>query len=434
MEFKPHKYQQDIIDKIRSGDTFVIAQMGGGKTAATLEALSKLKAGLQALIIAPLRVASHTWPDEINKWDNFKSMPYALAVGPLSKRTMAIDKKQMITIINRENIPWLVKHHGKNWPYDVVVIDESSSFKSASSQRFKALKKVRKYIKRVVLLTGTPAPNSLLELWSQVFLLDEGTRLGKSFHAFKQRYFESDYMGYKWTPRAGAERRIYDAIRDLCVVVESYDGLPDRLDLVENVKLSHRVQSEYDLFEREQLMSLNGQDVSAVNAAVLSGKLAQFASGAVYDDDKNWHVIHNEKLDALESLLEQAEGENVLVAYNYRHEYERIKAKFPHAVDIKEPGAIDQWNRGAIKLLLAHPASAGHGLNLWSGGHRIIWFSPTWSNELKLQFDARLYRQGQTNTVFIHTLAASGTLDYDIIDAVQNKKTVQQMLIEKVKK
>lgn len=432
MIFKPRDYQQKIVDKIRAGNAFIIALMGSGKTAATLEALRTSKAK-RVLIIAPLRVAEHQWPSEIHKWDNFQHFEYSVATGALAKRKKAVESNRQITIINRENVPWLVEHWDKKWPYDVVIIDESSSFKNPSSKRFKALRKVRKLTKRWVMLTGTPAPNSLMELWPQVFMLDGGERLGTAFGAFQRRYFESDYMGYKWEPRKGTSKLIQDKIADLCEVVESYSGLTDKVDLINDVELPKRAMDEYRDFEQHAFMAIDEAEVSAVNAAVLAGKLAQMAGGAVYDIEGEWQSFHNEKLDELETILEGAESENILVAYNYKHEFERIMARFPHAVSIKEEGAIDRWNHGRIKLLLAHPASAGHGLNLWEGGNRIVWFSPTWSTELKLQFDARLHRQGQTKPVFVHTIMANGTIDADIVDAVTHKRSVQDMLIDRIK-
>jgi hypothetical protein len=431
MKFIPHDYQRAIGEKIKAGNAFIICAMGGGKTAATLDAIKDAQSRI--LIIAPLRVAQHTWPAEIAKWENFQHLDYSVCTGALKKRLAALDANSKVTIINRENVDWLVTHYGAKWPFGVVIVDESSSFKNQSSRRFKALRKVRKLVKRFVLLTGTPAPNSPLELWPQAFLLDGGKRLDTAFTRFRETYFDSDYMGYNWTPKPGASEKITNAISDLCVVVEKYDGLPERVDIEYPVELPRKVLAACEAFEKEFLAELDGEAITAANAAVVAGKLAQVASGAVYDDEGIPVHVHDEKLDALEELLEASEGENVLVAYNYRHERGRIKERFPHAVDIKDDGAIDAWNRGEIKLLLAHPASAGHGLNLWEGGRRIIWFSPTWSNELKQQFDARLYRQGQQDNVFIHTIVATGTVDEKIVDAVLNKKSVQSIIIDRIK-
>lgn len=438
MQFSPRDYQKPITDKIVSDHSaFIIATMGAGKTASTLDGISRLFDEFEVarvLIVAPLRVASHTWPSEVAKWDSFNHLTTKTAIGSPAKRHAAIAAGAQLTFINRENIPWLVKEYGKKWPFDMVVIDESSSFKNSSSQRFKAFKKVRKFVDRWVLLTGTPTPNSLLEIWSQVFLLDGGERLGRAYSAFRSRYFESDYMGYKFTPRPGADKQIHDAVADLCVVVEKYDGLPDRVDLTESVQLPKKARDQYDEMVRELIIEMGDDEITAVNAAVLVGKLQQLCNGAIYNEAGDVVEVHDEKLNALDDLLEQSEGENVLIAYNYKHDLTRIKARYPDAVDIKEDGAIDRWNAGKIRMLLAHPASAGHGLNLQDGGNRIIWLSPTWSTELKLQFDARLHRQGQQKPVFIHTITVDESVDGDIIEAVTHKKSVQDILIDAVKK
>ena len=436
MNFTPRDYQARIIERIKAHDaSFILAQMGSGKTAATLESFKSVKPK-RVLIIAPLRVAKNTWPDEIRKWDNFAKYTHAVAVGTPKQRTAAVMSNTSIVIINQENVVWLIDNFWNKLNFDMVVIDESSSYKNSSSKRFKALKKLKDKgkVKRWVLLTATPTPNSLLEAWSQMYLLDGGQRFGKAFYSFKQRYFVSDYMGFKWEPRPKAEVFIRQKIAETAIVVENYDGLPDRVDLVERVQLPKKARETYEQLVKDQLIELKEVDITAINAAVLVGKLQQLAGGAIYRDDKEYEIYHDTKLDALEALLDQAEGENVLVAYNYRHEYERIKAKYPHAVSIKDKNAIKRWNEGKIKLLVAHPASAAHGLNLQDGGRRIVWYSPTWSNELKLQFDARLHRQGQKDHVFIHTLVADETVDDDIIEAVSNKKTAQDVLLSSVRK
>ena len=431
--FIPRDYQSRIIDKIHAGDAWIIALMGAGKTASTLEAIKNLPG--QTLVIAPLRVASHTWPAEIDKWANFANLDYAVATGPLAKRQLAVRAHKSVTIINRENIPWLLDYIGKkDWPYSTIVVDESSSFKNPQSKRFKALKKVVTITKKVVLLTGTPAPNSLLELWSQMFLIDQGQALGKTYSDYRNRFFTVDYMGYNFELRDGAQAKIEKLIAPRCLVVESYIGLPARADLIESVALSKTVMKRYSDFENDCLETVdNVTSLTAVNAAVLAGKLLQIAGGAVYGEDREVQFVHDTKILALESIVEQCEGENILVAYNYKHEAERIKERFPNAESIKAPGAIDRWNRGEIKMMLAHPASAGHGLNLQAGGNRIVWFSPTWSNELKLQFDARLQRLGQSQPVFIHTIIAEGTIDEDVLAALETKQTIQQIIINKLR-
>jgi len=436
MNFTPRDYQGRIIDHIKTrNESFILAQLGSGKTAATLESFKAVKPK-RVLIIAPLRVARNTWPDEIKKWDNFSKYTYAVAVGTPKQRTSAVMGNASIVIINQENVVWLIDNFWDKLNFDMVVIDESSAYKNSSSKRFKALKKLKDKgkVRRWVLLTATPTPNNLMEAWSQMYLLDKGERLGKAFHNFKNRYFVSDYMGFKWEPRPNSEVFIRQKIAELAIVVENYDGLPDRVDLIETVELPKRARDTYEQLVKDQLVELEHTDITAINAAVLVGKLQQMASGAIYTDDKDYEIYHDAKLDALADLLDQAEGENVLLAYNYRHEFDRIKAKYPHAVSIKDKNAIERWNKGQIKLLVAHPASAAHGLNLQDGGRRIIWYSPTWSNELKLQFDARLHRQGQKDHVFIHTICADSTIDDEIVQAVSSKRTAQDVLLASVRK
>jgi len=436
MNFQPRDYQRQIIDHIKTHDhAFVLAQMGAGKSASCLQALKELPAPRpkRVLIIAPLRVAKSTWPAEIAKWDNFANFKYAVAIGSAKVRTAAILSGAPIVIINVENVPWLVENFAKQWKFDTVIIDESSAFKNSNTKRFKALRKMRQHprINRWILMTATPTPNSMLEAWSQMYLLDEGKRLGRTFHSFKQRFFNSDYMGYKWEPKQGADVTIRNKIAELSVVVENYSGLPDRVDLNEYVQLTAKDYADYQALEKESLL---GQDITAVNAAVLAGKLLQFASGAVYDDYGEHQCIHDEKIEALESLVEQAEGENILIAYNYKHELSRIKESFPDAVNVKDPDAIERWNRGEIKILLAHPASASHGLNLQDGGRRIIWFSPNWSNERTMQMNARLHRQGQTDHVFVHTIITQGTIDEEVVEVLAGKKSLQDALLNAVKR
>lgn len=440
MKFIPHDYQQDIIDHVKDKPgSMVLAQMGSGKTAAMLEALKHMTPrAKRVLIVAPLRVAKFTWPNEIAKWENFANYKYEVAIGTVKQRKAAIDAKAPITIINTENLVWLVEYltetHG--WVYDTTIIDESSMFKSNASKRFKTIKRVVDRVPhRVVLLTATPTPNSMLELWPQVYLIDKGKRLGKNLTAYRNRWFLSDYMGYNWTLKPGAKAEIQAKVADLSVVVESYAGLPARVDLIEQVDMPRQAWDLYDELKEHFTSSTSLEDITAANAAVLVGKLAQVASGSIYDEARNVHCIHNEKLDALESIVDQAGGENILVAYNYVHELSRIKSRFPHARVLGEDNtAIDDWNAGKIKMLVAHPKSAAHGLNLQDGGKRIVWYSPTWSNELKMQFDARLHRQGQKDTVFIHTIVARNTIDEEIIDALNGKRTAQEILLRALKR
>lgn len=435
--FTPRPYQKQIIDHISNHPVaFCLCAMGSGKTAATLESFKKIRPR-RVLIIAPIRVAKHTWPAEIAKWSNFTKYTHAVAVGTPKQRMSAFTSTSSIVIINVENVPWMIDNCAKQLgDFDCVVIDESSAFKNPSTKRFKAIKKLvtANMIKHWILLTATPTPNTLLEAWPQMFILDQGQRLGKSMTAYKQRYFESDYMGYNWTPREGAEDIIRSKISELAVVVESYDGLPERVDLREEVQLPANVMGAYRQLEKDAIQKIGDDMITAVNAAVLIGKLQQIAGGAVYDEEGKYHIYHDAKLEALQSLVEQAEGENLLIAYNYQHELERILSVYPDAVNVKDKGAIDRWNKGEIKMLLAHPKSMAHGINAQDGGRRIIWFSPTWSNELKMQFDARLHRQGQKDRVYVHTIVATDTVDERIIAAVRDKKSAQEIVLATVKK
>ena len=335
-------------------------------------------------------------------------------------------------ISSGENITWLYKQSSKP-DFDFIVVDESTSFKSWSSNRFKCLKRMIDTGTKVTLLTGTPAPNSYLELWSQMYLLDRGEALGRNITAYKKRFFEVDYMGYNFTLRGNAKSIIDEKIKPYCVVVENYEGLSDIKQIQHDVQLSERAKQDYKAFVREKVLELGDEEITAVHAGALTSKIQQYAQGAIYDETKKWYSVHDEKLHELESILEQVEGENVLVAYGYKHDKERLLKRFKHARDISEKGVIDEWKKGKVPLLLAHPASAGHGLNLQDGGHRIVWFCLTWSNELKAQFDARLYRQGQNETVFVHSIVAKDTIDEQILDALEGKDVTQRSFIESVR-
>jgi SNF2 family DNA or RNA helicase len=341
-------------------------------------------------------------------------------------------------VINRENITWLVEHYKQKWPFDCVVIDEASSFKNPSSQRFKALKKVLPFTEYMVLLTGTPSPNGLLDLWSQIYLLDFGQALGRTMTAYKQRFFESDFMGYKFTPRTGAPEQIQNAIKPLVLSMsaEDYLQLPDRIDLTETVELPAKTMSQYLDFEKTLLAELDGgEEIEAVSAAVLANKLLQLANGAIYtDENHNYTETHSAKLDALEELTEREPDENFLIAYNYKSDLERLQKRFSGAVVLdKEAETIARWNRGEIKMLLAHPASASMGLNLQQGGSIIVWFGLTWSLENYLQFNARLHRQGQMKPVRIVHLVAQGTIDERVLKVIAEKDSVQNSLLHALK-
>lgn len=393
--------------------------MGLGKTLTTLTALSDLMILGEVdkvLVIAPLTVAKKTWADEVDKWDHLKHLTYAKVLGSEKQRIEALQQDVDLYFINVDNVVWLTDFYGSKWPFKTVVIDELSSFKNAASKRFKAMRKIRPKIERLVGLTGTPAPNNLMDLWAQMYLLDRGERLEKTLTAYRRRYFTPDRMNghivYNYKLLEGADKKIYDKIGDVCVsmAAKDYLNLPQRINNVVEVELSPKDLTLYKRFEREYVLALSDGDLVAANAAVLSGKLIQMANGAVYNEFSDIHWIHDAKLDALERIVEDSQGQPILVFYNYQHDLDRIQHRFKQAV-ILDADNIDRWNKGGIPILLAHPQSAGHGLNLQKGGHIIVWFSLTWSLEYYQQANARLDRQGQTESVIVHHLVAKGTVD-----------------------
>jgi len=446
MIYTPHPYQDFATEHIINNESAgLFLEMGLGKTVAALTAIDRLINDYfevsRVLVIAPLRVADETWAAEVEKWDHLKHLRIAKVLGPAAKRIDALRSPADVYIINRENVPWLVGHYGTAWPFDMVVIDELSSFKAPGALRFKALKQVRPLMRRVVGLTGTPAPNSLVDLWPQVYLLDEGQRLGRFVTRFRQEYFSpgrtNGQIVFDYKPHADSERRIYEKISDICISMkaEDYLQLPARIDRRVNVVLPDKLKTMYDDFERAQVLELMSGDIDAVNAAALTGKLLQFANGAVYDNDGAAQELHHEKLTALEEILDTANGAPVLVFYAYKHDRARIhrhlKAYTPH--ELKTSDDIRAWNEGRISLLLAHPASAGHGLNLQAGGHIVVWFGLTWSLELYQQANARLHRQGQTKPVIVHHLIGKGTIDEDVMAALESKADRQEALMQAVK-
>lgn len=437
-----HDYQRRTVDFIKTKHRCGLAlEMGLGKSVSTLTAVIDLLDGCmvsRVLVIAPLRVANSVWSQEASKWSHLRHLKISVCTGSERQRLTALQKTADVYVINRENVPWIVEHYGNRWPFDAVVIDESSSFKSPSAQRFKALRRVLSKIDYMVLLTGTPAPNSLLDLWSQQYLIDQGATLGKTMAAYKQRFFDADFMGYKLTPKHNAADRIHELLADSWVSMSASDylQLPERIDLTEQVYLPSTTLKDYQNFERKLLATLpDGQEIEAVNAAVLANKLLQYANGAAYVDDcGNWSRIHDAKLDALAEIVENNPGENLLVAYNYKSDLERILARFPNAVVLdKDPDTVTKWNAGSIPILLAHPASAGHGLNLQSGGALCVWFGITWSLELYQQFNARLHRQGQTRPVRVVHLVAAGTIDERIVKVLTVKDAQQSALLSALK-
>ncbi|MDK8274332.1 DEAD/DEAH box helicase [Varibaculum cambriense] len=444
MRYKPHNYQTQATGFIINHDeAAVFLGMGLGKSVIALTAIWQLVLDYflvqRVLVIAPLRVARDTWPAEAVKWDHLEGLSLAVAVGSKAERLDALAKNSMVTVINRENIPWLVAHYGASWPFDMVVIDELSSFKNHRAKRFTALVKMRPFVTRWVGLTGTPASNGLMDLWAQFRLLDGGTRLGRYITRFRDRWFVPDKRNgmqvFTYKPCAGAEDEIYEAISDITLSMKTTDHLklPQLTVTTKQVKLASKERAVYERLKQDLVVELDGQTVDAANAAALSGKLLQLASGAIYNEQSQAITVHNAKLDALEDLLEAANGQNLLVAYWYKHDLKRITERFPNARVLKTAGDITAWNAGEIPLGLIHPASAGHGLNLQAGGHLLIWFSLTWSLELYQQTNARLYRQGQTQPVSITHLVAEKTLDEAVLTALDTKNLTQAALIEAIK-
>lgn len=442
MKYEPHNYQQFATDFILEHPiSCLMLDMGLGKTVITLTALWQLALDSfdvsRILVIAPKRVAEDTWPKELSKWEHLSGLDATLVMGTQAERKAALRQQTFLYIINRENVSWLVANHP--WDFDMVVIDELSSFKSNQAQRFKAMKKVRPLVSRIVGLTGTPAPNSLLDLWPEMYLMDMGQRLGRFIGGFRDRFFTPDKRNreiiYSYKPREGAEEAIYGLISDICISMKAVDYL-DMPELIMNrieVSMDSRERKIYDDFQRDMVVSLQGEELDAVNAAALSGKLTQMANGAVYGENRKVLHIHDRKLDALEDLMEAANGKPLLVAYWYEHDLQRIKARFKNARCIDTTQDIDDWNAGKIPLALIHPASAGHGLNLQEGGCTIVWFGLTWSLELYQQLNARLWRQGQKHTVVIHHIVTKGTHDEDVLRALDNKDTRQSALIDAVR-
>lgn len=440
MKYKPHEYQSYctdyIIDHPYCG---IFLDCGLGKSVITLTALwdlllDRFELG-KVLVIAPKRVAEDTWPKEIAKWEHLKGLSYSLVLGSPKEREEALRKKVDLYIINRENVSWLVEY--KPWDFDGIVIDELSSFKSNKAERFKSLKKVRPKLQRVIGLTGTPAPNSLLDLWPQLYLLDKGDRLGRFIGGYRERFFMPDKRNreivYSYKPREGAEENIYKQIGDICISMKAEDHLdmPDRINNRVEVSMNKKELELYKRFKKELVVNLEGEEIDALNAAGLSNKLLQMANGAVYGEKKVVN-LHDRKLDALEDLIEMANGKPVLVAYWYKHDKQRILERF-EAKSIDTSQDIDDWNNGKIKVAIIHPASAGHGLNLQEGGSTIVWFGLTWSLELYQQMNARLWRQGQKNVVVVHHIVAKGTHDEDVMKALEQKDIRQSDLIEAVK-
>jgi len=433
------------VDKILENDNIgLFLDMGLGKTLITLTSIDKLKYDRflvnKVLVIAPKKVAEATWQNEIEKWPELNHLKVSTVLGTEKQRIKALNTTADVYIINRENVVWLVDLYQNNWPFDMVVCDEFSSFKSYQTKRFKALKSVKPHIKRLIGLTGTPSPNGLLDLWSQVYLLDSGQRLGKSFFGFRANYFKSDYMGYSHEPVENTEKLITDKISDICISMkaEDYLDLPPVTDNIIPVRLTPKAEKQYKTMERDMILAVpDAEDIDATSAAALSNKLLQLANGAIYDEDHNYHEIHDCKIDAFMELIEQLNGKSALVFYNYQHDLVRLQevlAKTKLRVK-KLEGPQDQldWNNGKIDILLTHPASSAYGLNLQQGGNHVVWFGLNWNYELYTQANKRLHRQGQTEKVIIHHLVTQDTRDEDVMEALRRKENVQNYVLDSLK-
>lgn len=444
-----HGYQKNsvkhIIENPFSG---LFLDMGLGKTVSTLTAINKLYWEEleidKVLIIAPKRVAENVWSSEIKKWEHLQNLKIEIVSGPAKKRIEILNREAQIYTISRDNVAWLCSHYGGlNLPFDMFVIDESSSFKNHASLRFKTLRRVQPSFKRGVILTGTPAPNGLIDLWAQLFLLDRGERLGKTISQFRESFFvvgdRNGHIAYNYIPTESGEHRIKEKIGDICISMKAKDylDLPERIDNFIKLKMPDELKTQYREFEREKVLELFGleKEITVVNSAALCNKLLQFANGSVYDEERNSHLVHNLKIDALEEIMESSNGKPVLLAYTYQSDADRIMTSMKKykPVKLKSGEDIEKWNRGEIPLMILHPASGGHGLNLQAGGNIIVWFGQTWSLELYQQFNARLDRQGQTEKVICHHLILEGSMDEDVLRSLEGKNTKQDGLMDAVK-
>lgn len=453
MRFNPHEYQQYCIQYIKDHPVSALfLDMGLGKTVITLSALRDLMLDdfvvSKTLVIAPLRVARDTWSAEVAKWDHLNDLTVSVLVGDTKHRIAALNHNALVYIINRENVKWLVEYYqknGKRWDFDCVVIDELSSFKNYQSQRFKYLKRIRPFVKRWVGLTGTPTSNGLMDLWAEIGILDGGERLGRFIGRYREAYFRPGSMNpqtgivFSYIPRQGAEEQIYHRISDITISMKALDYLqmPECVYVQHEVEMAAQERKLYAMMKEDLIIPTDDGDIDAANAASLSNKLLQMANGAVYDENGETRPIHNRKLEMLEDLIEAANGQSVLIAYWYKHDRERITDHLRKAGyslrELKSNDEITAWNRGSVPVALIHPASAGHGLNIQAGGHILIWFGLTWSLELYQQTNARLWRQGQEETVTIHHIITKGTVDEDVMTALASKDVTQEKLIAAVK-
>jgi SNF2 family DNA or RNA helicase len=444
MRFSPHDYQKYAIDYIESHPVAaVLLDMGLGKTVISLTAIFDLLFDSfevsRILVVAPLRVARDTWPAEIRKWEHLSGLTYTVAVGNARERKAALLQGADVTIINRENLGWLIDDSGIPFTYDMVVLDELSSFKNHKSKRFRALMKVRPKVKRIIGLTGTPSSNGLMDLWAEFKVLDQGQRLGRFITQYRTAYFMPDKRNgeiiYSYKPLPYAGDAIYRKISDITISMKSTDHLkmPELISTQYEVQLSADERERYEELKNDLVLELHGDEITAANAASLTGKLSQLANGAIYSDDGKIIEFHDRKLDALEDIIEAANGKPLLVAYWFRHDLERIRRRFD-VQEIKSSQDINDWNAGNIPVAVIHPASAGHGLNLQAGGSTLVWFGLTWSLELYQQTNARLWRQGQkSRTVVIQHIVTANTIDGQILNALKHKDKTQSALINAVK-
>lgn len=445
MNYKPHPYQEYAGRRIVDGGNIgLFLSMGLGKSVITLTAVDELIYDRlevsRVLVIAPKKVAEATWQAEVMKWDHLKRLTFATALGSVRQREEAIRAEADITIINRENVVWLVDAYGGRWPWDMVVVDESSSFKSPSAKRFKALRRMLPRIRRMVILTGTPAPNGIEDLWSQIYLLDRGERLGRYVTHYRERYFDHNPWRHEYVPKPGAFEAVQKKISDICVSMKAEDWLTLPEMIVDDVPvaLDGEAWKKYREMERNMVMDLKDEtEISAATAAALTGKLLQLCGGSVYDEEGNAHHVHDAKLEALEEVLEQLHGEHALLFYGYRHELPGLLAVALHGGrrvrELKGAEDAEAWNRGEVDVLLAHPASCAYGLNLQDGGRHVIWYTLTWSLELYQQANARLHRQGQEKPVIVHRLLVQGGVDQDVAKALEGKDETQAALVEALK-
>lgn len=449
MQYLPHSYQSYTTNFIKSKPiSAILLDMGLGKTVITLTSLNDLLFDLfeirKVLVIAPLRVARDTWPQEIKKWNHLNELIYSVVVGSVEERISALKKRADIYIINRENVQWLVEDSGVRFDFDMVVIDELSSFKNGRSKRFQSLLKVRPLVSRIVGLTGTPAGNGLMDLWAEFRILDFGKRLGRFITQYRNTYFVPDKRNgmiiYSYKPLPGAEDEIYRRISDITISMKSKDyiKMPELVNSEYKVYLSDGERASYDDLEKEYVLEFTEEQVTAANAAVLSSKLCQLANGAIYTDDLKTICFHERKLDALEDIIEAANKNPLLVAYWFKHDLKRIEERLKklgvNYARLDSSNSIDKWNKGLLEVALIHPASAGHGLNLQSGGSTLVWYSLTWGLELYLQTIARIWRQGQSsNTVVMQHIITSNTIDEEIVKALIRKENTQTTLIDAVK-